>query len=627
MTSDTLEVRERLLASMARNVGDMLRRRVDLTPEGLAYLYPQRLASGPENWTRLTWAQAQDRAHDLAAGLLDLGVGAEERVAICADTCIEWILMDFGIQCAGAATTTVYANTQPEDVEYILTRSQSVVYVAQNSAQAVKILGRPTLDEQIRRIILVDDDRLPQGSPDSPRRLVADDDRVLAFSELEERGQARRRRDPGCVQRAIDATGPETLSTLIFTSGTTGDPKGVELPHRVWTYMGVAMESWDPLEPGDLQYLWLPLAHVFGKCLLAVGLTIGYSIAVDGRVDRILTGMQEVRPTFMCGVPRIFEKVRSSVRNTKGLKGGLSRWAFDVGRRAALLELDGARVPVALAAQRALADRLVLSRLRAAMGGRVRMMISGSAKLSPMVQEWFLGAGVPVVEGYGSTETTAIAFFNVPKTPRFGTVGKACPGMETMIADDGELLLRGPTVARCYHDDPERTARTWTQDGWYHTGDVGSFDEEGNLTITERKRDLIKTSNGKYIAPQKVEAALTANGPMISHAVVAGEGHKYAVALITLDSSALAVWAGNHGHADLSHAQLTELPEVREMVQRWVDRANAHLGRWETIKRFAILDHDFDGSQGMVTENLKVRRDAVIRQYKDVIESLYDVED
>ena len=629
MTTDTLAVREELLARSARNLGDMLRRRVDQTPDAVAFWYPENKTYGPEEWTPVTWSQIQQDAHEVAAGLLDLGLEREQRVAICADTTLDWIRTDLGIACAGGATTTVYANSNPEDVEYIVTASQSTIYVAQNSEQAIKVIGRPALDGLLRRIILVDDDRLIQGAPNSPRRTVAEDPRVMSLAELRERGWKRRRRDPGCVQRVIDVITPASLSTLIYTSGTTGKPKGVELPHRAWTYMGVAMESWDPLEPGDLQYLWLPLAHVFGKCLLAVQITIGFASAVDGRVDRIVTGMGEVHPTFMCGVPRIFEKVRAKVITAGGLAGRVSAWAFKVGSESAPYRLDDRPMPKGLAARQLFAERLVFSKLKKTMGGRIRMMIAGGAKLSPQVQRWFFSAGIPVVEGYGSTETSAIAFFNVPKKgrfgPRFGTVGPVCPGIETKIADDGEVMLRGPIIANGYHDDPERTAKSF-EDGWFHTGDIGHFDELDYLVVTDRKRDIIKTSGGKYIAPQHVEATLMGACPYLSQAVVVGEGHKYAVALLTLDHDSLMTWGSRHGHPEKSYAQLTGEPEIRASIQRYVDRANSRLERWETIKRFTILDHELDGDRGLVTENMKVRRGKVIDEYSDQIAAMYDDE-
>ncbi|MDN6425727.1 AMP-dependent synthetase/ligase [Acidipropionibacterium jensenii] len=626
MTTDTLATRDELLSRSARNLGDMLRRRVDQTPDATAFLYPENNAGGPEKWTPLTWREVQDRAHDIAAGLLDLGLGPEQRVAICADTSVWWILTDLGIGCAGGATTTVYGNSQPEDVEYILTSSESRIYVAQNSAQAAKVEHSPALDELVTHIILVDDDRLIQGAPGSDRRLVAEDTRVISLADLSARGHAARQADPGAVQRVIDATAPDHLATLIYTSGTTGKPKGVELTHQSWTYMGVAMESWDPLEPGDLQYLWLPLAHVFGKCLIAVQMTIGFSSAVDGRVERIVTGMGEVHPTFMCGVPRIFEKVRAKVITSRGLARTISSWAFRVGERTAPYRLEDRPLPARLSGQQLLAEKLVFSKLKQAMGGRLRMMSCGGAKLSPQVQRWFFAAGIPVVEGYGATETSAIAFFNVPKKgrfgPRFGTAGPVCPGCEARIAEDGEVLVRGPIVARGYHELPEKTAETFT-DGWYHTGDIGHFDELNYLVVTERKRDLIKTSGGKYIAPQKVETTLMANCPYLSQAVVLGEGHKFAVALLTLDREALFKWAENHGHAGDSYEKLTQLPEIRRSIQRFVDVANSRLDRWETVKRFAILDHELDGQKGLVTESQKVRRDQVRKRYKKEIEELY----
>ena len=281
-------------------------------------------------------------------------------------------------------------------------------------------------------------------------------------------------------------------------------------------------------------------------------------------------------------------------------------------------------MPPALAAKYRVADRLVFATLRRSLGG-VRFMISGGAKLSPQVQEWFYSAGVPIVEGYGATELCAVAFFSEPSTIRFGTVGPVCPGCEATLAEDGEVLVKGTIVARGYHNLPEKTAETFV-DGWYRTGDIGEFDENECLHITDRKTDLIKTSGGKYIAPQHVEATLMGACPYLSQAVVVGEGHKYAVALLTLDHDSLMAWGSRHGHPEKSYQQLSQEPEIRASIQRYVDRANTHLERWETIKKFTILDHELDGDRGLVTENMKVRRGKVIDEYAEEISAMYDDE-
>lgn len=283
-------------------------------------------------------------------------------------------------------------------------------------------------------------------------------------------------------------------------------------------------------------------------------------------------------------------------------------------------------MPRLLAARYALADRLVFSKLKARLGGNIRFLVSGSAKLSPQVQQWFYSAGITIIEGYGMTESSAVTFLNPPSRPRFGTVGPAVPGTVARVADDGEILVKGPGVMRGYHKDPEKTAETLV-DGWLHTGDIGELDADGYLTITDRKKDLMKTSGGKYVAPQKIENAVAANVPYVSQVAAVGDGRKYISALITLDPAALERWAANHKKTDLSYAELTQLPEVRTSIDRFMARANSKLERWETVKRYAILDHEFSVADGIMTPNMKVRRAHVADRYADVIDSLYDAED
>lgn len=601
----------------AHSVGDMLHRCVQRTPGATAFLVPDGRAIGPNTWTPVTWREAERQAHVVAAGLLDLGIATEERVAIAAGTRYEWIIADLGIACAGAATTTIYPNTTSPDVLYILKDSGTRVLIAENQAQVAKAQGFAELDDQLGAIVIIDDDRRP-----ADRR----DPRVLTWAELQQRGERYLAEHPDAVRDAIAGTGPDTLSTLIYTSGTTGQPKGVRLVHECWTYQGAAMDSLGILTPESIHYLWLPLSHVFGKALIAVQLQIGFATAVDGRVDRIVDGLGEVHPTFMCGAPRIFEKVRSSVMTANprsGVKGRIARWAFSVGRRSREYRLGNRRMPPVLAAQYQLADRLVFKQLKQRMGGNIDFFMSGSAKLSSQVQEWFYSAGITVVEGYGSTETSAIAFVNPPNSPRFGTVGPVTPGMEVRISDNGEVLLRGPIIARGYHNQPDADAEAF-QDGWFHTGDIGELDADGYLTITDRLKDLIKTSGGKYVAPQKVEAAIAANIPYVNQVVAVGEGRKYVVALVTLDRDQLLRWGRNHGHADLDYAALSQRPEIRASIEKRMAQANARLERWETVKRFAILDHEFSVADGGVTPNMKVRRNVVEKTYADLIDSLYD---
>ncbi|MGO1384305.1 MAG: AMP-dependent synthetase/ligase [Arachnia sp.] len=602
------------LLGYATSVGDMFRKRVAETPDVLAFMEPDR-AEGANTWTNYTWAETRTHVDVLAAGLLARGLKAEERVGIISNTRLEWIFVDLAIACAAGATTTVYPNTASGDVSYILQDSGSVIVVAENAEQLAKVIDDGALATDVHTVVVID----PAG--------VEQTDRIISYAKLKELGSAALAENASLVDDAIESTHHDSLSTLIYTSGTTGQPKGVRLNHGSWVYEGAGTKHWDLLSPSDLQYLWLPLSHVFGKALLAVQLAYGFGSAVDGRIDRIVAGLGEVKPTFMCGAPRIFEKVRAAVlTNSTGVKGRIAKWAFSVGARSRPYRLEGRALPGLLGVQYKLADKLVFSKLKDKLGGNIRFLISGSAKLSSQVQQWFYSAGIVIVEGYGSTETSAIAFLNLPTDPKFGTVGKALPGIEAKLADDHEVLIRGPIVTPGYHGKQDLTDEVLV-DGWYHTGDIGAFDADGNLSITDRKKDLYKTSGGKYVAPQKVEGAITANIPYVSQAVAVGEGRKYCSALLVLDPLLLQKWADKRSMSHLTYAELSQLPEIHDSIERQVEKANARLERWETVKRFAILDHELTVANEGVTPNMKVRRSAVSKRYADLVDSLYDKED
>lgn len=608
-----MSLQEELL-SFASSVGDMFRRRVAETPEGLAFLDPDRAPEGPNHWTRYTWAESRLLVDRLAAGLLARGLEREQRVGIISTTRLEWILLDLAVACAAGATTTVYPNTATGDVDFILGDAGTCIVVVEDATQLAKVEASPALKEAIHTIIVIDTAHVELN------------DRVISYTQLQLLGADLLKQNPGAVDEAIASTDHDTLSTLIYTSGTTGQPKGVRLNHASWIYEGSGTKYWKIIDESDLQYLWLPLSHVFGKALIACQIAYGFASAVDGRIDRIVDGLGEVKPTFMCGAPRIFEKVRAAVMTANtGLKERISRWAFAVGRDSRSYRMSGRPMPGSLALKYRLADALVFSKLKAKLGGRIKFMISGSAKLSAQVQEWFYSAGLLIVEGYGSTETSAIAFLNNPAEPRFGSVGKVMPGIETKLAEDGEVLLRGPIITPGYHNLPDITAEVFG-DGWYHTGDLGEFDAEGNLTITDRKKDLFKTSGGKYIAPQKVEGAITANIPYISQVIAVGDGRKYCSALLVLDPILLRTWAEKRQLGHLSYAELSQRPEIRASIEKQMAKANSRLERWETVKRFAILDHELTVDNDGVTPNMKIRRAAVTKRYSDIVDSLYDAE-
>lgn len=611
MNATAQELADQILANCAPNYPTMFRDRVAADPSRIAFTVPDG-----DGWRDIAWSEVRKIADEAAAGLISLGLRPEQRVAIACTTRYEWVLADLGVACAAGATTTIYPNTHSEDLLHIVTDSGSVFLIVENDEQLTKVQQLSELDQAVRHIVLIDDDR-PAGAKE--------DQRVLGWQELLDRGRAHLAENPSCVDDAIATVGPDSLSTLIYTSGTTGQPKGVELLHRAWTYEGAAIAYLQFVDADDVLYLWLPLSHVFGRDLLAVQLAVGFRSIIDGRLDRIVQGLGETHPTILVGVPRIFEKVRAAVMTMnpqKGLKGRISRWAFSVGHRTHPYRLAGRPLPGLLGFQYKMADRLVFSKLKAKLGGRMRFMVSGSAKLSRQVQEWFYSADITIIEGYGATETAAITFLNLPDRPRFGTVGPVIPGLETKLAEDGEVLVKGPTVARGYHNLPEETAEAFV-DGWYHTGDIGTLDADGYLTITDRKKDLFKTTSGKFVAPQKVENAVMANIPYVSQVVAIGDDRKYVTALVALDPVQLQKWADRRGKGELSYEELTQLPEIRASIDRFMRRANGRLERWEQVKRYTILDSELTLAEGTLTPSLKVRRGEVRETYAEAIEAMY----
>ena len=594
--------------SRPASFGRLLTDRVAATPELTAFLSPD--AAQPDGWRRLTWAETGSRATELAAGLLSLGVGIEDRVAIASSTRLDWVLADLAVMCAGGATTTIYPTTKQDDVAFILRDSGAVVMFAEDDDQIAKLTGMDLPD--LRVIITFDG--------------AADGERVLDLDQLTARGRALLAEQPGAVADRIDALRPEHLATLIYTSGTTGTPKGARLVNDNWTYEGAAVEAIGILSAADVQYLWLPLSHVFGKVLLAIQLTIGFSTAVDGDLDRIVANLASARPTFMAGAPRIFEKVRAKVTLTAqgsgGLKAKIFDWAFATGIRVSRLRQSRAPIPAGLRLRYSIANTLVFSKIQHLVGGRARFFISGSAQLSPEVAEWFDAAGVQVLEGYGLTETSAASCVNLPHDNRIGTVGPPLPGTEVMIAADGEILMRGPGVMRGYHNNQAATDEVLSADGWLHTGDIGTM-VDGYLKVTDRKKDLIKTSGGKYVAPQKIETVFKAVCPYASQILVHGDGRKFCSALITLDPDAIAEWAKDHGADGMSFDELAASPAVHAMMQAYIDELNSKLERWETIKKFLVLPRDLSVEEGELTPSLKMRRRAVEAQYRAELDAFY----
>ncbi|WP_327711196.1 long-chain fatty acid--CoA ligase [Streptomyces sp. NBC_00464] len=602
--------------------------RVAATPDGEAYRYPVPAAAGqgPDEWKSLSWGQAAERVYAVAAGLIALGVQPEERVALAASTRVEWILADLGVMCAGAATTTIYPSTNTEESAFILSDSESRVLIAEDAAQLAKARERRAELPNLAHVVVIDAEGVgpAEGDPEGW---------VLTLADLETLGAEHLAKNPAAITERVDAITADQLATLIYTSGTTGRPKGVRLPHDNWSYMAKATIATGLITKDDVQYLWLPLAHVFGKVLTSGQIEVGHVTAVDGRVDKIIENLPIVQPTYMAAVPRIFEKVYNGVaakaRAGGGAKYKIFLWAAGVAREYAKVSQDNFRrtgtasVPFALGAKHKVADALVFAKIREAFGGRLRACISGSAALAPDIGFFFAGAGIHILEGYGLTETSAASFVNPGEAYRTGTVGKPLPGTEVRIADDGEILLRSPGVMQGYQGLPEKTSEVLEDDGWFHTGDIGELSVDGYLRITDRKKDLIKTSGGKYIAPAEVEGQFKAVCPFVSNILVHGADRNFCTALIALDEPTILDWAAENGMEGKSYADVVASPRTVELIDGYVKRLNEGLQRWQTIKQFRLLPRDLDIEHGEVTPSLKLKRPVVERAYKDLIDDMY----
>ncbi|HET7193636.1 MAG TPA: AMP-dependent synthetase/ligase [Nocardioides sp.] len=582
--------------------------RVEKSPDSEAYRFPRG-----ESWESVTWQQTGTEVSRLAAGLLALGVEMEQRVGIASGTRYEWILADLAIMCAGAATTTVYPSTNAEDTAYILSDSECRVVFAEDDEQIAKLQDRNAELPHLLKVVTFEG--------------AADGDWIIGMEDLAKLGEEYLADHPDVIKEKAEAIRPDQLATLIYTSGTTGRPKGVRLRHRSWVYEGAAIQAQGILTEEDLQFLWLPMAHSFGKVLLSTQLACGFATAVDGRVDKIVDNLGVVKPTFMGAAPRIFEKAHGRIVTMQQAEGGLKEklfnQAFEVGLKVDRLKAEGKSVPLLLGVQHALFDRLVFSKIRDRFGGRVRFFISGAAALNRDIAEWFHAAGILILEGYGLTETSAGSFVNHPDGYKYGSVGQVFPGSEVKLGEGDEILIKGPGVMDGYHNLPEETAKTLTEDGWLRTGDKGSLDDEGFLTITGRIKELFKTSGGKYIAPPAIESKFKAICPYAGQFVVFGNERNFCVALITLDPDAMDGWAEENGMAGASYSEIVGSDAVQEMVGRYVEELNSRLNRWETIKKWELLDHDLSVESGELTPSMKVKRNVVEDNYKDKIDAFY----
>jgi long-chain acyl-CoA synthetase len=590
-----------------RSVADLFRKRVQETPNLDAFYAPDG-----DQWKTYSWQEVDAEVRVIAAGLRALGVEDGDRIGVLCGTRVEWLFCDLAINCAGGATTSIYPSTTAEDTQYIAGDSGAVVIIAEDDDQVAKVRSQRENLPAVKHVI-----NLTGGGDDAGW--------AIGFDDLKAKGKARIEAQPEEIDQIIDRIQSDWLATLIYTSGTTGKPKGVELVHDCWCYIAEAIVETGIMSNKDKQYLWLPLSHSFGKMLEVIVLAVGCPTAVDGRIPKIIDNLAVIRPTFMAAAPRIFEKVFNKVvtgaQQAGGLKYKIFRWAVGVGKQVSQLKQAGKEPKGFLGLQFKLADKLVFSKLRAKFGGRIRFFISGSAPLNRDIAEFFHAAGLLILEGYGLTESSAASFVNRPDHNKFGSVGLPMPGTEVKIVDNGEILIKSRGVMRGYYNLPEKTAETLI-DGWLHTGDVGELDADGHLRITDRIKDLIKTSGGKYVAPQMIEGNLKAICPYIGNALVHGNRRNFCTMLLTLDPEAIQPWADEHGVSG-DYGAISRDPKTKSMMQGFIDQLNGDLARWETIKKFALLEEDFTVENALLTPSLKVKRKAVEANYAELLDGFY----
>jgi long-chain acyl-CoA synthetase len=566
---------------------------------------PAYLVERDGTWEEVSWHDAAVAVDELANGLLALGVRKGDAFGILAQTNLEWALFDFALGLVGAVGAAIYANSAPKDCEYILDHAEAVGVLVEDDDQLAKLAEYRKRNPRLAQVLTFTD-----------------------LDDLRERGRDYKHAHPDELERAVAAVGPDDLFTYIYTSGTTGPPKACMILHRHYHAMVAVVDDIPEFySADDVMLLYLPLAHNFGRLMHLSGPYCGFTIAFLPDPMRAAEALLHVRPSIFPSVPRVYEKVHAAVvakfDEATGVKRRLIDWALRVGYDVSARKQAGEPVGAALRAKHWLADRLVYGKVKNKLGGRFRIGISGGAPLAKEISSFFHALDILILEGYGLTECTTAATVNRPSTFRFGTVGPALPRAELKIADDGEVLIKSPTVFAGYFKDEEATKEVLGADGWLRSGDIGALDEDGFLTITDRKKDLIVTAGGKNVAPQNLENELK-NSKFVSQALVIGDRRPYCVALITLDEPELVKWAYAHDvQGELSLAGLSQNESVRELIAGIVERVNADHSRFEQIKKFTILPRDFTMADGEVTPTLKLKRRVCQEHFAAEIESLY----
>ena len=563
-------------------------------------------------WYALSYQQLADRVQDLSLGMLELGIAAGDRVAILSENRPEWAMADYACLAARCTDVPIYPSLPAKQVEYTLCDSGATAIFVSTRTQLEKVNSIRPRVAGLKHVISFDESIAQAG--------------VLTLEQVLARGRAARSRHPDWKQRALEAR-EDDVATLIYTSGTTGDAKGVMLTHgNITSNVTTCCRLFTFLE-GDECLSFLPLCHIFERMfghysMFHAGVIINYAESVD----TVASDMERWRPTLMASVPRLYEKIYArvleKVRSSSALRQRLFHWGKEVGERWVDLRLNGLPVPAGLAAQRWVADHLVFAKLRARTGGRIRFFISGGAPLSADIARFFHAAGVPILEGYGLTETSPVMAVNTFEHLRLGTVGRPIPGVEVKIAPDGEILTRGPNVMIGYYRKPEATAEAMDPDGWFHTGDIGMLDADGFLKITDRKKDLIVTAGGKNIAPQPIEG-LVKTSKFVSNAVMLGDRRRFPIMLVVPNLDTLGAWAQSQGISAATTEELLARSEVQSKMDREVRTTLRDLASFEVPKKLLLLPRDFTVESGELTPTLKVKRRVVEQRHRPAIEALY----
>jgi long-chain acyl-CoA synthetase len=580
----------------------------DLLPRA-AEIYGSRTAvrfKDGDRWLSHSFGEVRDVVRPLAFGLVTLGIEKGDRVAILGNTRPEWTYFDFAALSIGATVVPIYQTNSPEECRYVLENSDSKVVVVEDAEQLEKV-------RQVR-------DQLPQLEHVVLMTGSAED--AISMEDLVAKGAGG---DDATWQTLYDAVTPEDICTFIYTSGTTGPPKGCIISHGNYRAMLDMVNEVSVIEDEDLAYLYLPLAHSFALLIQFGTFDLGTTLAYWERDPlKILPNLAELKPTYFPSVPRIFEKIytaaTSGIEKEGGLKKKIFEWAIKTGAKMREVERSGRQPGFLLQRQYAFADKQVLSKIRNLFGGRIRLAVSGAAPINPEILRFFDAAGVLVLEGWGMTETSTAATISTPEDFKVGAIGKPFPGCQVKIADDGEILVKGPNVFQGYHKNPEATAETIV-DGWLHTGDIGEIDGDGFIKITGRKKDIIITAGGKNITPANLEAEIKQH-PLVSQCVVVGDRRPYLVALVTLDPEEAVKYAQENNLPE-DPAQLAQNTDVKAAIEAHVEKINQNFARVEQVKKISILPHDLSQESGELTPTLKVKRAVVAQKHEDAIEQLY----